>query len=104
MANGTATSENIALGAVYIETYGCAFNQSDSETMAGVLVEAGFALVDEPAQADLIILNTCTVKDRTYDRFQYRFENLKTEMQSGIGPKLIVAGCIPAAMRNDEML
>jgi MiaB-like tRNA modifying enzyme len=81
----------------YIETYGCAFNAADGEALAGVLQAGGFELVDDPENADVVILNTCTVKDRTTLNFEKRFGRFKAAAQSGDGPALVVAGCIPKA-------
>lgn len=89
---------------VHIETYGCSFNQSDSEVMAGVLRESGFVVVADPAEADVIVLNTCTVKDRTYRNFEKRFADLRTAAGIGSGPALVLAGCIPKANTRAAML
>jgi threonylcarbamoyladenosine tRNA methylthiotransferase CDKAL1 len=94
----------ITTAAVYIETYGCAFNQADSETMAGVLADAGYQLVDRPELADLVILNTCTVKDRTQAHFEHRFHAIKQAAHTGHGPQLLVAGCIPGAGKYRKQL
>ena len=77
---------------VHIETYGCAFNTSDSEVMAGVLERAGFTLVDDAAAADVVVVNSCTVKDRTVLDLRRRMNEL------GRGdrvPALVLAGCVP---------
>jgi len=72
----------------YIETYGCAFNKADSESMAWLLKEAGFELVQEK-DADLVILNTCTVKTKTEQKTLERIKAL-----SRAGKRLLVAGCM----------
>ena len=48
---------------IYIKTFGCSHNMSDSEFMMGQLVEYGYVLTDEPLEADLILINSCTVKN-----------------------------------------
>ncbi|MCX6768991.1 MAG: tRNA (N6-isopentenyl adenosine(37)-C2)-methylthiotransferase MiaB, partial [Candidatus Micrarchaeota archaeon] len=53
---------------VYLETYGCTLNQADSDIMGGILKHAGFRLVKKPGEADVVILNTCTVKGRTENK------------------------------------
>ena len=57
--------ENIVPGTqkVYVKTYGCSHNISDGEYMAGLLNDYGFKLVDEMEEADLCLLNSCTVKN-----------------------------------------
>ncbi len=74
---------------VYIETYGCASNQNDSEQMAGILQQQGHAIVGNEKEADIVILNTCTVKQVTENRIRSRIDVLK-------GKKLILAGCMTA--------
>jgi threonylcarbamoyladenosine tRNA methylthiotransferase CDKAL1 len=50
------------VASVYIKTWGCTHNGSDGEYMAGQLAAYGYQLTDEPAKADLWLLNSCTVK------------------------------------------
>ncbi len=77
---------------VYIETYGCSANFSDSEIMSGLLKEAGHELVDSEKKADAVILNSCYVKDPTERKMKKRIKKLKNK-------KLIVAGCFPESDR-----
>lgn len=90
--------------AVCIETYGCSFNVSDGEVLAGILAREGYELVTCPDEADVIILNTCTVKDRTYWEFEKRFGYLKKAAAEGSGPRVILTGCIPKAYERTELL
>ncbi len=97
-----ATSEsNVPAPAprVYVETYGCSFNVSDGEVMAGLLAREGFVVVDEPAGADAVIVNSCTVKDRTYLDLKKRMSALAGE---GSGPAVILAGCAPRVPQQSE--
>jgi MiaB-like tRNA modifying enzyme len=74
---------------VYIETYGCAANKSDSEIMAGILLDKGYELVFDEKEAEYIIVNTCGVKKQSEDRILGRLQQLaKTDK------KVIVAGCL----------
>lgn len=75
---------------IYIETYGCSHNFADSEHMASLLKDANYNLVNNPKHANLIIINTCTVKTPTEHAFFNRLKELKNENK-----KIIVAGCIP---------
>lgn len=52
---------------VYVKTFGCSHNVSDSEYMMGQLVEYGYQLVDDPVEADCILINSCTVKNPSQD-------------------------------------
>ena len=76
--------------AIHIVTQGCSSNQADSEFMAGLLSDAGFSLTDNPAKADAIIINTCTVKAPTESRFYHMLETYGQYRAS-----IIVTGCIP---------
>ena len=53
---------------VYIETYGCQMNVSDSELMLGRLTASGYQAVDSPDGADVILLNTCAIRDHAEQR------------------------------------
>lgn len=77
---------------VCIETYGCAFNQSDSEVLIGLLEQDACEIVSAAEQADAIIVNSCTVKDRSYLEFKKRLAELARLPNH---PVIIVAGCIP---------
>ena len=54
--------------AAYIETYGCQMNVADSELVARILDEAGFRIVDRPDRADIILINTCAVREHAEER------------------------------------
>ena len=53
---------------VFIRSYGCVANQSDSEAMAGLLKEKGYDLVNSENEADFVIVNTCSVKNTTQSK------------------------------------
>lgn len=75
---------------VHIKTWGCSHNNSDGEYMAGLLADYGFRLVADPDEADLLILNSCTVKTPSEDHF--RNVVLKGLKQN---QRVVVAGCVP---------
>ena len=60
---GDGSSQVPGTQKIYVKTFGCSHNVSDSEYMMGQLVEYGYKLVDDPTQADLILINSCTVKN-----------------------------------------
>lgn len=74
---------------VYIETYGCALNKADALVMKKIINENGYEVVDEVAEADVVIINTCAVRYDTEVRMFKRVEQLLRH-----GKKLIVAGCL----------
>ena len=66
---------------VYIETYGCQMNVSDSELMLGKLASAGYQPVDRPDDADVILVNTCAIRDHAEQRVIGRLGELKRHMK-----------------------
>ena len=80
---------------IYIKTFGCSHNASDSEYMAGILASEGYSIVNSLEQSDLTIINSCTVKSPS----QASFLNTVIKSQN-FNKKLIVGGCVPQAERN----
>src|SRR3954453_8232882 len=66
---------------VYVETYGCQMNVSDSELMLGKLASAGYTPVDQPEGADVILVNTCAIRDHAEQRVIGRLGELKRFMK-----------------------
>lgn len=81
--------------AIHIRTFGCSHNQSDSEYMAGQLAAYGYRLVDQPASADLWLVNTCTVKSPSQSAMETLVKRARAE-----GKPLVVAGCVPQGERH----
>jgi tRNA A37 methylthiotransferase MiaB len=77
---------------VYLETYGCQMNVSDSELMLGKLVASGYRPVDGPDGADVILVNTCAIRDHAEQRVIGRLGELKRHMAPG--SILGVTGCM----------
>jgi len=77
---------------VYIETYGCQMNVSDSELMFGVLRREGYVRTDDPAEADVLLVNTCAVRDHAEQRVLGRMGELKRYKRPG--DVLGVVGCM----------
>ncbi|XP_052189766.1 uncharacterized protein LOC127799610 isoform X1 [Diospyros lotus] len=80
---------------IYMKTFGCSHNQSDSEYMAGQLSAFGYAVSDNPDEADIWLINTCTVKSPS----QSAMETLISKCKSAKKP-LVVAGCVPQGSRD----
>ncbi|MEZ0394035.1 MAG: tRNA (N(6)-L-threonylcarbamoyladenosine(37)-C(2))-methylthiotransferase [Desulfurococcaceae archaeon] len=81
---------------VYIETYGCALNKADEALMREALRERGHLLVENVAEADAVVINTCTVRLDTEQRMVARVRELY-ELTSRGNKKLIIAGCMAKA-------
>src|SRR5918999_1819492 len=77
---------------VYIETYGCQMNVSDSELMLGKLTAQGYDAVEQPDGADLILVNTCAIRDHAEQRVIGRIGELKRHMKADT--VLGVTGCM----------
>ena len=79
-------------GTVYIETYGCQMNVSDTELMLGKLAESGYQSVSAPDGADVILINTCAIRDHAEQRVMGRLGEMKSRMKPGavVG----VTGCM----------
>lgn len=76
---------------IYMETFGCTFNQADSQIMAGLLKDQGNELVDKPEDADVLIINTCYVKHPTEQKVINQINRIKKEFPD---KKLLIAGCM----------
>jgi tRNA-2-methylthio-N6-dimethylallyladenosine synthase len=78
-----------------IETYGCQMNVHDSERMAGLLEQAGFEATDADDDADLVVINTCSVRERAEEKLYSRLGHLKgLHVRTGRAPMVAVTGCV----------
>jgi tRNA-2-methylthio-N6-dimethylallyladenosine synthase len=79
---------------VYLETYGCQMNVADSETISAVLRSAGYVTATGPEYADVILLNTCAIRDHAEERVLHRLGELARVKQSRPEVKLGLLGCM----------
>ncbi len=86
-----------------IVTFGCQMNVHDSEKMAGVLQEQGYSFSCDPKDSDLIIFNTCSIREKAEQKFFSELGRIKTLKKKRPGLKIAVAGCI-AQQGSDEIL
>jgi tRNA-2-methylthio-N6-dimethylallyladenosine synthase len=78
-----------------IETFGCQMNVHDSERMAGLLEQAGYEATGEAADADVVVINTCSVRERAEDKLYTRLGELRQlANEHGHNPIVAVAGCV----------
>ena len=78
-----------------IETYCCQMNVHDSERMAGLLEQAGFESTSDERDADVIVINTCSVRERAEEKLFTRLGELRQMgAESGQRPVVAVAGCV----------
>ncbi|XP_026327910.1 threonylcarbamoyladenosine tRNA methylthiotransferase [Hyposmocoma kahamanoa] len=84
---------------IYVKTWGCAHNNSDSEYMAGLLAAQGYKLTENKWDAQLWLLNSCTVKSPAEDHFKNEIE-----LGQSRGIHVVVAGCVPQGAPRAEYL
>ena len=80
--------------ACYIHTYGCAQNVSDSEKIMGILSGCGYVFTDNPENADLIVLNTCAVRENAHDRVFGNLGIFKKLKEQNSDLIICVCGCM----------
>src|SRR5690242_12526114 len=86
---------------LFIKTYGCQMNAYDSARMADLLAPLGYAPAEEPAAADMVILNTCHIREKAADKVYSELGKLKLlkeeKAQAGGEMLIAVAGCVAQA-------
>lgn len=89
----------------HIKTFGCQMNVYDSERMAEVLAEAGYRLSDSADNADLVLLNTCHIREKASDKVYSEVGRVRAEaMERNARPPMVaVAGCVAQA-EGGEMI
>jgi tRNA-2-methylthio-N6-dimethylallyladenosine synthase len=89
---------------LYIKTYGCQMNVYDSERMADVLAPLGYGLTDTPEGADLVVLNTCHIREKATEKVYSELGQIKRLKDKADGAMTIaVAGCVAQA-EGEEIL
>jgi tRNA-2-methylthio-N6-dimethylallyladenosine synthase len=87
-----------------IETFGCQMNVHDSERMAGLLEQAGYESTTEDADADVIVINTCSVREHAEEKLYTRLGELRVlKAETGRDAVVAVAGCV-AQQEGDALL
>ncbi|MBD2021394.1 tRNA (N6-isopentenyl adenosine(37)-C2)-methylthiotransferase MiaB [Leptolyngbya sp. FACHB-36] len=86
----------------HITTFGCQMNKADSERMAGILETMGFEWAEQPDNADLILYNTCTIRDNAEQKVYSYLGRQAKRKQEQPDLTLVVAGCV--AQQEGEML
>ncbi|HNR66429.1 MAG TPA: tRNA (N6-isopentenyl adenosine(37)-C2)-methylthiotransferase MiaB [bacterium] len=84
---------------IYIETYGCQMNEYDSEIVKAILGQAEFCFSDSPADADIILLNTCSVRENAVRKVRARIHELRHQRRED--PPLIgLLGCMVTSLKE----
>ncbi|MFN3970192.1 MAG: tRNA (N6-isopentenyl adenosine(37)-C2)-methylthiotransferase MiaB [Gemmobacter sp.] len=82
---------------LFVKTYGCQMNVHDSERMAEVMAAEGYEAVDTPEGADMVILNTCHIREKASEKLYSDLGRLKPMKAAHPGMKVTVAGCVAQA-------
>ena len=84
----------------YVETYGCQMNVADTEIVLGLLQGAGYERTNDPAAADVILINTCAVREKAVERVWGRASTLATFKAKR--PKMVlgITGCMAEHLRG----
>lgn len=85
---------------VYIETYGCQMNVNDSEVVLSILQNSGYALCEKIEDADLILINTCSIRDNAEQRVLGRLDVFRLEKKSRKGLIVGIIGCMAERLKE----
>ena len=88
---------------VYIETYGCQMNVNDSEVILSILQDAGYALTENIEEADVILANTCSIRDNAEQRIWGRIDQFKIQKKKRDGVVIGIVGCMAERLK-DQLL
>lgn len=89
---------------VYIESYGCQMNVSDSEVVASILAKQGYESVDKAEDADLILLNTCSVREKAEQTVLNRINEMNRLKAKNKDLKVGVLGCMAERMKENLLV
>jgi len=70
-------NNSVQLKKLYLESYGCAMNFSDSEIIASIMSEVGYSTTKDETEADLILVNTCSIREKAEERVRNRLNEFK---------------------------
>src|SRR5882672_3782972 len=85
---------------VYVETYGCQMNVADSDLIGSVLAEAGYATAARADEADVIVVNTCAVREKAEERVIARASELGAVKRRRPGTVLAIVGCMAEHLKD----
>ena len=86
---------------VYLETYGCQMNVSDSEIIASVLRQNGFGFTRDAESADIVLINTCAIRENAEQRVRRRLDHFRAQKRRRRGHlKIGVLGCMAERLRH----
>src|SRR3954462_6714748 len=87
--------------AYLVRTYGCQMNVHDSERLSGLLESAGYSAAPEGADADVVVLNTCAVRENADNRLYGNLGHLRPVKDAHPGMQIAVGGCLAQKDRGE---
>ncbi len=96
-------SQNI-IPTAYVETYGCQQNEADSEKLRGYLVQSGYAIVQEAEGADVVIMNTCAIREHAEQRVFGNLGALTHTKRRHPGQKIFLCGCMAGEAKVSDRI
>ena len=85
---------------VYIETYGCQMNVNDSEVILSILQDAGYCLTEDIEQANIILANTCSIRDNAEQRIWGRIDQFKLQKRKRSAVVIGIVGCMAERLKD----
>jgi tRNA-2-methylthio-N6-dimethylallyladenosine synthase len=85
---------------IFIETYGCQMNFADSEIVASILSTEGFNSTKNISEADIILVNTCSIRENAEQRVRKRLQNLRSLKKKKPGLKIGLLGCMAERLKE----
>ena len=95
------SSVNPTAKKLYLESYGCAMNFSDSEVVASILVGQGFVTTRNEAEADVILINTCSIRDNAEQRVRNRLTQFNKAKREKPGMIIGILGCMAERLKKN---
>lgn len=85
------------MASIFIENYGCTANYDNGAIIAGILIENNHDIVKDVNESDVVIINSCAVKNKTVNKIFSQIKDIKNNYQD---KKLIITGCMPVAEKD----
>jgi len=92
--------EYFTMKKLFVETYGCQMNVADSEVVASIMNDAGYELTDNAADADVIFVNTCSIRDNAERRVKNRIQEFKSLKKKNPELKVGILGCMAERLKE----
>lgn len=91
---------NLKTKNLYIESYGCAMNFADSEIVASILSETGYATTVDEHQADVILINTCSIRENAEQKIRHRLQHLRANKRRNNNLVIGILGCMAERLKK----